>query len=83
MITTTGNLTDEQLDCRIYEKSNGTIQFWKEDEEIQNYWENKFSNISGFEDLDYDKLFNKSLKSEPAEEYWLYVLHIILHILCN
>ena len=73
MITKSGNLTDEQLDCRIFEKSNGTIQFWKEDQSIQSYWEDYFDNATGFEDLNYTKLFDKNLKSEPAEEYWLYV----------
>ena len=50
------------------------LSFWKSNQTIVDDWTGRFSNLTAypeFESLDYDKLFDPTKKTEPAEEYWL------------
>ena len=64
-------LSEDQLNCRIEEISSNATSFWKANSTITDYWRDYFSNNEEFENLNYENLFDRSLKTEPAQEYWL------------
>ena len=64
-------LSDDQLNCRIEEISSNATSFWKANDTIRTYWGEYFDNNTEFDNLNTDKLFDRSLKTEPAQEYWL------------
>ena len=64
-------LSEDQLNCRIEEISSNATSFWKANDTVRDYWGDYFGNNSEFDNLNYDNLFDRSLKTEPAQEYWL------------
>jgi len=64
-------LSEDQLNCRIEEISSNATSFWKANSTVRDYWGDYFGNNSEFDNLNYDNLFDRSLKTEPAQEYWL------------
>lgn len=72
-ILNSGELSEDQLNCRIANETNGLVSFWKSNQTLVDDWTSRFSNVTAYPDfgsLDYDSLFDPTKKTEPAEEYW-------------
>ena len=63
-------LTPEALDCRNNGSDSSVLTFWKLNTTLIDEWTPILRTEFNLTDANIATVFNTSLKSEPAEEYW-------------
>ena len=79
----TRDLPKEALNCRNVNTTVSDIVFWKRNQTLMDEWSPIIQQNFSLSDASLVNVFDISKKTEPSEEYWLYVYNVDFILMDN